>query len=247
MPAMPAERRILVVDDDEVLRSLLDALLSAEGHTVTLADSGAAGVQALEQKLMVDIVLTDLQMPGLGGEALATALRSAMPETAVLLAMSGTAPDEATRTWFDGFLAKPFDPASLLQAERDALARRTPPAAPAEVGRETEAAGPALDQTIFDSLARVIPLEKLGELYEMTLADILKRHARMEAAAAEGNLLTVKQEAHATKGACGMVGAQELQQIAAKIEDSPEINAWDLAKIPAACSRLRRMLDAALK
>ena len=249
MFALPSTRRVLVLDDDEVMLSLLDALLSREGYQVTLADSGAAGLQALAGGLEVELVLTDLQMPGSEAEALAGSLRRAMPHGAVLLAMSGTTPEASLRAAFDGFLLKPFDAQALTgaeQAAREAGSTRVAETSAQPPETADDSAAPVLDGAIFESLLRIIPGPKLGELYQMTLADILERYARMVTAADQEDLVTIKREAHATKGSCGMVGALELQEIAAEIEEGTSVCTSAIAEIPAACERLRRMLKSQL-
>lgn len=103
-----------------------------------------------------------------------------------------------------------------------------------------------LDLTIFASLTKMISSAQLGQLFAMALADIAKRHERMQAAAAAGDLSSAQREAHAIKGACGMIGAAEIQALAASIEDGTTLNTSALAEIPAACVRLKRMLESTL-
>jgi PAS domain S-box-containing protein len=81
--------RILVVDDDPlVLRSLRDAL-QADGHDVTTADGGQAGIDAFlaarAQGTAFPVVVTDLGMPHVDGRKVSSAIKSAAPETIVLL------------------------------------------------------------------------------------------------------------------------------------------------------------------
>jgi CheY-like chemotaxis protein/HPt (histidine-containing phosphotransfer) domain-containing protein len=238
---------VLVLDDDEVMRDLLEALLSLEGYEVTTAGTGEEALAALRNNRGFGIVLTDLHMPGLEGEALVQALRQANPAGSLLLGTSANEASAEILAQLDAFLPKPFDAAQLQQAIEAAANRRaggeaenlaTAPAA--------EEPGPTLgplDDTIFQSLLKIIPRAQLGKLYEMTLSDIDKRYGRMQASAAAGDLANVQREAHAVKGSCGMVGATELQGLAATIEGGTTLNTSALAEIPPACDRLRRMLD----
>ncbi|WP_293210110.1 response regulator, partial [Parvibaculum sp.] len=68
---------ILVVDDDPVQRRLLETALAKSGHAVTVADSGEAGLKALEARSGDDIgaVVLDLKMPGMGGLGMLEAMR----------------------------------------------------------------------------------------------------------------------------------------------------------------------------
>lgn len=87
--ARPRPMRLLVVDDDPIaLRSLADALV-ADGHSVTSAESGAAGIRLFESALHAgqgfDAVFTDLGMPQTDGLAVAAALKRSSAQTPVIL------------------------------------------------------------------------------------------------------------------------------------------------------------------
>jgi len=78
---------ILVVDDDQFVRSLLRAVLERQGYSVVEAENGAEGLQAYQAK-PTDVVITDIQMPGMDGLEMSLKLRCAFP-TARIIAMSG--------------------------------------------------------------------------------------------------------------------------------------------------------------
>lgn len=243
-------RRILVIDDDEMMRDLLHALLQLHGYEVSSVDRGEAALETLRNDSGFDLVLTDVQMPGLNGTDLVSALRRAKPAHALFFGMSGSRPDSALRATLDAFLLKPFDAATLQQTIEQARSEAvlgTSTAVPA--GAEPLAAAPLhpLDTSIFDSLSSLIPPHQLGDLYELTLKDVAKRLERIEGAVNSGDLRAAQREAHAIKGSCGMVGAAELQSLAAAIEDGTTPNTSAIAQIPSACLRLRRMLDAKLQ
>ena len=87
--AVPPPLRILVVDDDPlVLKSLRDAL-EGDGHSVTTADSGQAGIDtfvaARAQGNPFPVVITDLGMPHVDGRKVSSAIKTAAPRTIVLL------------------------------------------------------------------------------------------------------------------------------------------------------------------
>ena len=248
-------RRVLIIDDDEMMRGLLEALLPLDGYGVSSAPAGEEALRSLREDPSIDLVLTDLHMPGLEGTVLIQALRSAMPEGTLLVGMSASDPRPDVRGTLDAFLPKPFDSTNLQQAIQSAQDTRA-----AEEGPATTVAQPLvsasspdeanlvpLDSTIFDSLTRVIPLSQLGDLYELTLNDIAKRLERIRFAVSANDLATAQREAHAIKGSCGMVGATELQSLAAAIEDGTTPDTSAIAQIPLACLRLRRMLDAKLQ
>jgi HPt (histidine-containing phosphotransfer) domain-containing protein len=68
----------------------------------------------------------------------------------------------------------------------------------------------------------------------------------MHAALAAGDLDTVRREAHAIKGGCGMVGAGELYALAAATEGGTASGSMGMAEFAPACERLRRILDTRL-
>jgi signal transduction histidine kinase/ActR/RegA family two-component response regulator len=81
--------RILVIDDDELLRQSMRAILEREGHRVTVAHGGRAGIDlftaAFQRGERFDTVITDLGMPHVDGRAVAAAVKSVSPDTPVLL------------------------------------------------------------------------------------------------------------------------------------------------------------------
>ena len=82
-------RRILLVDDDSLVLEALRVILETDGHDVVAAEGGQAGIDAfLEARTAGDpfqIVITDLGMPYVDGRKVASAVKSASPETLVLL------------------------------------------------------------------------------------------------------------------------------------------------------------------
>ena len=248
-------RTILVVDDDEMLRELLRALLEIEGYHVQLAVSGESATTALEGAEAPGLILTDLQLPGLHGAELARSLRDAAP-SAVILGMSATRPTDDTLRSLDGFLMKPFEAVALEDAITVAQAYRASGTAAAidpttlDLAATAQASPDAtkvvLDEIIFSRLGETLKPEHIRELYGMTLDDVTRRHQRLSELASAHNLVAVQSEAHAIKGACGFVGARELQALASEIETSSILEASVIAEIPAACLRLRNMLEAKL-
>jgi len=109
MTVQSSPTRVLVIDDDEMSRDLLSALLEAEGYAVVCADSGDGALALLRDSTAVpDLILVDTQMPGLSGAKLADELRRVCSSTTLLIAMSGGRPPEQAIARFDGFLLKPF-------------------------------------------------------------------------------------------------------------------------------------------
>lgn len=119
--AVEVERplRVLLVDDDEILQFALRLQLTHLGHVTTVTSRGEEALASLEQGLDVDVVVLDLNMPGLGGARTLPALRSVRPDLPVLV-ISGRV-DETTETLVQAHrpavaMAKPFTLAELKES-----------------------------------------------------------------------------------------------------------------------------------
>ena len=127
-PAPATSATVLLAEDEAGVRALARRILERAGFRVLDARHGADAVRVWEQHAdEIDIVVTDLVMPEMGGRALAERLRELRPGLPVLF-MSGYADDDQTREGVSdvrvAFLAKPFTTATLVNAVRDALPRR---------------------------------------------------------------------------------------------------------------------------
>jgi len=85
---------VLLVDDDDLLRTSVGMLLELLGHRVSAAASGEEGLAQITAGLQPDLVILDMNMPGLGGKGTLPRLRSLCPEVPVLLA-TGRADEKA--------------------------------------------------------------------------------------------------------------------------------------------------------
>lgn len=112
---------VLVIDDEPVVRRLISELLVAEGHGFVTVEGGEAALAALDGQPF-DLVLMDLNMPGLAGAALVEAVHEARPELPVLLMTGGDAHAPALDALGAvGRLEKPFTATELLEALASAL------------------------------------------------------------------------------------------------------------------------------
>jgi two-component system cell cycle sensor histidine kinase/response regulator CckA len=126
---LAGERRILVVEDEAEIRQNLCECLRQLGCQVVEAANGAEAIEVFkEQQEKIDLVLTDLIMPHMGGRELWTELTRLDPQLGFLF-MSGYTEDTALRQEILGqhsaFLTKPFSVADLSSALQRALALRT--------------------------------------------------------------------------------------------------------------------------
>jgi DNA-binding NtrC family response regulator len=117
---------ILVVDDEEIMREILDALLAREGYHVRLAASAAEGIE-LAKSVPFDAVILDVMMPGMDGIAALEELKKLDEELPVLMitafASVETAISAMKRGAFD-YITKPFKNDEVLVVVRNAVERR---------------------------------------------------------------------------------------------------------------------------
>ncbi len=125
MHAMTAHR-LLIVDDEDNLRSMLAAALSHHGFAVTTADNGREALERIPLE-RPDLVLLDVMMPDLDGFEVCRRLRSSGDRTPVLFLTARDATDDRVRGLTlggDDYLAKPFSLDELV-ARAEAVLRRT--------------------------------------------------------------------------------------------------------------------------
>jgi DNA-binding NtrC family response regulator len=123
--ATPGSATILLVDDEESVRSIVTKILRRGGYTVLEADSGAGAlVLAKTHPARIDMVITDLHMPGAQGPEVVKQLLAVLPELRVLFISGYADHDVVARTGVAGganFLHKPFSGKDLTAAVEAAL------------------------------------------------------------------------------------------------------------------------------
>lgn len=120
---MPGPVRVLVVDDDEVIRQLISMNLELEGFDVYTA---ADGVEALERaaELQPQVITLDMMMPRMDGLETASRLRAAPATSAIKVCLVSARAQQADRDraanapGVDAYLSKPFDPDELVDIVR---------------------------------------------------------------------------------------------------------------------------------
>jgi CheY-like chemotaxis protein len=115
--AEPAGRlQVLLVDDDDLIRSSMGAVLEMLGHALMAVPSGEEALAMLETGFVPDVVILDMNMPGLGGAGTLPRLRSLLPTVPILLATGRAdqaAVDLSRAHPHVTLLAKPFNMAML--------------------------------------------------------------------------------------------------------------------------------------
>jgi len=107
--------RVLLVEDEDMVRAVAERALSRAGYEVTACPGGEEGLSAIESGAEFDLVVSDVVMPGMDGPAMVRAIREQRPDLPVLF-MSGYA-EENLRSEIDipdmHFIAKPFSVAAI--------------------------------------------------------------------------------------------------------------------------------------
>jgi DNA-binding NtrC family response regulator len=123
---MAKKGSILVVDDEEVMRDVLDSLLTAEGYQVELAKTGEEGLDRFEQRPF-DLVLLDVSMPGMGGlRALDGILELDAEAVAIMITAYATFDTAISAMQRGAFtcISKPFDNKEILKLVASGIRRR---------------------------------------------------------------------------------------------------------------------------
>jgi PAS domain S-box-containing protein len=117
---------ILLVEDEDAVRALASRILESKGYTVLLAESGAQAIEIARENPAIDLLLTDMVLPGMGGSEISKRIHELAPRTKVLYT-SGYTDDVIVRRGLmerdAAFLEKPFTPNVLARRVREVLDR----------------------------------------------------------------------------------------------------------------------------
>src|SRR5919109_2290703 len=117
---------VLVVDDEEIMREVLETLLTAEGYRVDLAKTGEEGLEAYGRRAY-DVVLLDVSMPGMGGLRALEEILKVDPEAVIVIITAGATFETAIGAWERGAFScirKPFQNEQILSTVAAGIKRR---------------------------------------------------------------------------------------------------------------------------
>ena len=230
IPLSAAPRRVLVVDDNQMNRRVLGAILERAGHRVLLAKTGEEALDTLDAA-GVDCVLMDLNMPGMSGmeavklHRMAGLGRRPVPIVALTADATSDAPQRCLEAGFDAFLLKPVEPRLLLEvvdrlsARSDYLSERPTGAAEnvkiAAISQHPRyrpgVGGPPLDPTVTERLIALGGKDFLAELVEDFLTDGLAQLDAMKSAAMANDILAFRVAAHGLRSIAANLGARSVE------------------------------------
>lgn len=213
--------RILLAEDDAVNRKFALRALEQTGHTVVVAENGKEAVAAFGLESF-DLVLMDVQMPGMNGLEAAAEIRKQEVGTGghiPIIAMTAGAWDgdrqRCLDAGMDGYLGKPLTLKALHELMDDFLG-----AGP--VSRVGWQAPPASHSTPADwgrvrRMAEDDP-ECEQELLNLFVSQTRERLSFLDTAVREGDGARIEEVAHGLKGACGNLDAKNLEHLAHELE-----------------------------
>jgi DNA-binding NtrC family response regulator len=115
--------RVLIIDDEPIIREVLSDVLSRQGHDLTFAPDAETGLQALDNGAF-DLVVLDLMLPGMGGLEALQEIRRRDPDQVVIMLTAYASVETAVQAIRQGahdYLTKPFKNEDVLRAVRNAL------------------------------------------------------------------------------------------------------------------------------
>jgi signal transduction histidine kinase/CheY-like chemotaxis protein/HPt (histidine-containing phosphotransfer) domain-containing protein len=243
----PRGLRVLVAEDNEINQELAVNLLQKMGQTAVIVDNGQAALAAWEREPF-DLILMDVQMPGLDGFAVTQAIRtkervsnSHVPIIALTAhAMKGDR-ERCLTAGMDAYVSKPIEPGALLAVLLQCIkpgmrqATATLPAQTAarmqtEPGRPGSAGLPGIDSIV--GLRRVAGNETL---YHKLLLDFHRDYAAsadcIRAALSEERFTDAERLAHTLKGVAGSIGAMDLHRATGELDSALRLNELDKAPV----------------
>src|SRR3984885_6671462 len=117
---------VLVIDDEEIMREILETLLTREGYDVRLASSGAEGLE-LARAIPFDAAIVDIMMPGIDGIATLDELKRIDEDLAVLIITAYGSIESVVSAMKAGafdYITKPFKNEEVMVVVRNAMERR---------------------------------------------------------------------------------------------------------------------------
>ncbi len=181
--------RILIVDDELSMRQFLKILLEKEGYDVTVAADASMALKIFQEEA-IDLVITDIRMPGMSGLELLTELKQLSTELPVLMITAFASPDDAVLAMKNGafdYITKPFNVDEIKDVTRSALNKKTvritdsDDVFPGIIGQSPEML------RIFDLIKRIAPTPASVLIYgesgtgKELVAQAIHQHSRVAA------------------------------------------------------------------
>jgi len=214
--AGPPVTRLLVVDDSEGCRRLAARLLVAAGYEVDVAVDGRAAVEAT-RAARYGLVLMDVRMPGMDGARASRAIHAASedrPKVPIVATTTMSREELESRypaAGFEDYVHKPLRAETLLPVVERWLDGAVPSALPS---------APPLDRHVLDRIQDDLGPEGFAEVLDVFADEILSQLDQIPGALRDGALDVVEMCAHRVRGSAATVGASNLEEHAASLEEA---------------------------
>ena len=250
---------ILLIDDDAISREVQAVLLAPLDVSVETAEDGESALvllaarAGLQDAFRPDAILLDAQLPGLRGTELIRALRQ--QSAAPIVLFSASAVDAELEAAADGFVQKPAEPETILNAMQHAIrglraaqadGEQRTLAAQAELSlpmSQRQYAFPVIDPAVLAKFR--MPQAALRSMYAALVEDSDRRLPVLRAALEGSDVEAVHATAHAIKGGCAMLGVTRMRDAAAALEVWAGAAEWrsDFSASEAALEALRGLVQ----
>ncbi len=170
---MSALRKVLVVDDDAVVGTSFNRVLSKKGYIVTTAQNAHEALKQIREQAF-DVVFTDIKMPGMDGVELAERVKASQPWTPVVIITGyGSTANEirAKAAGVTDFMRKPLSPEMIEASAAHALLESAPViAAPLQVAAAPQAQVTAVETVgVIKNIALFVAAPFIGLVYAVAL------------------------------------------------------------------------------
>jgi len=223
--------RILVVEDHPANQYVVQSMLDVLTCPATIAGTGMVALELIEQQEF-DLILMDCQLPQMDGCETTLELRKRLKRHVPIIAMTANAMQEERQRCLDAgmddFLPKPFGRSALNEILCKWLD-------PMKNGKDSDAAGrsllemvrglPAIDSEIFDELWRnlhwqLTPMRRIGQTFLGSVHDTEDMFDQADRPA-------LKRQFHTLLGSSGMIGARQIERLAAELQIAVKASRWD--------------------
>ncbi|WP_278921820.1 hybrid sensor histidine kinase/response regulator [Pseudophaeobacter profundi] len=219
-PALECSFKILVVEDNDINRELLQQMLQSQGHQVTAAAGGAQAVEACRMQKF-DLILMDISMPEVDGiEAIHRIRAGQLAEGVEIVALTAhTGPEDHARILAAGFAEVATKPISGLDLAALVLRRAQGSSALIASAPQATSAQPARGQSDIIQFFETLGPERAQGFLQTFIAEVTQFITQIQAGSALQ--MAQRKEAHRLAGSAAVLGLAELRSALSDIEMLP--------------------------
>ncbi|MFD2246883.1 ATP-binding protein [Pontibacter ruber] len=242
-------RNVLVIDDDAYSRTLCELILTRLGMHVYLANDGQEALQLIGEQ-HVDLVLTDIQLPGMSGKAVARAIRKLKPELPIIALTANIMSRNKrffAKTGISDYLLKPYSEQELYQKLITYLPELpTPETAPAPAAVTAKASNDNLYDLAEMRQFAGSDSEAMAAILEVLIKDNRQNLQLLENAAADGDWQQAGMLAHRMQTAFRHLHAQHITPALSELEQLLHQHVADTSHLPGLVSGLSISIEEVL-